>query len=291
MRGSDDLIPNAVVSSRRGLRGYYEPPYPVACGRVDPHSPVKRPRGRDRHRKSDSGLFLDAGALDLGYVETASGSTLDSEKGWLPTIGLGLGLLAYPNAVIPNLYLHLEGRASVGSTAYNGALCDQFGFCTPYQSTTDDRIFTGSAQLGRAFAAGSTAMLTPYSEIGYRYWSRNLGGVGGYGEVYQNWNAMAGLLVQYAPRSRWVLSLSGAAGATFSASMRTFGETFPLGNRLIWRTAGKAGYFLTERTDVTATVEYESFGYRASPVDANGYYEPDSTTHQTTLLLGVGYHF
>lgn len=242
-------------------------------------------------RKADTGVFLDAGALDLDYRETVGGATLDSEKGWLPTIGVGLGLLAYPNATIPNLYLRLDGRASVGSTAYNGAICDQFGFCTPYQSTTNDTIFSGSGKLGRAFAVGPSAMLTPYAEIGYRYWSRDLGGVGGYGEVYQNWEAMAGLMVQYSPRSRWVLSLSGAAGTTFSASMQTFGETFPLGNKLIWRAQGKAGYFLTERTDLSATIEYQSFGYGASPVDANGYYEPDSTTHETTLLLGVGYHF
>lgn len=245
----------------------------------------------DAIRRADNGISLDAGAVDLVYTETAGGAALDTEKGWLPTVGLGLGLLAYPNAPVPDLYARLEARASVGSTAYDGALCDQFGACTPYRSTTRDKIFTGSTQLGRAFEAGRSLMLTPYAEIGYRYWSRDLGGAGGYGEVYQNGNALGGLLVQYSPLSRWVLSLSGAAGTTFCAGMQSFGESFALGSKLIWKARAKAGYRLTGHVELTAVAAYESFGYGASPVDANGYYEPDSTTRETMLLLGFAYRF
>ncbi|MGO8914842.1 MAG: hypothetical protein ACLQJR_02920 [Stellaceae bacterium] len=242
-------------------------------------------------RKADNGVSLDAGETYLDYAETSGGVTADTEKGWLPTVGLGFGMLAFHNAPIPNLYFRLDARASIGSTAYNGALCDQFGFCTPYQSTTNDQIYTGAAQLGRAFELGRAVLLTPFAEIGYRYWSRDLKGIGGYGETYQNWDAMGGLLLQYSPASRWVLSLSGAAGTTFGASVETSGESFPLGSQLIWRTQGKIGYRLSERIELSLSGEYQSFGYGASPVDANGFYEPDSTTHETTLLLGIAYHF
>jgi hypothetical protein len=177
-------------------------------------------------RKADNGVSLDAGATDLDYAETASGTALDTEKGWLPTVGLGFGMLAFPTAPIPNLYFHLDATASFGSSAYNGALCDQFGNCIPYQSTTNDKIFAGAAQLGRAFALSETLMVTPYAEIGYRYWSRDLQGIGGYGETYHNWDGMGGLLAQYSPASRWVLSLSGAAGPPLTRRCRVPARPF-----------------------------------------------------------------
>lgn len=242
-------------------------------------------------RKADNGVTLDAGESYLDYAETASGSTLDTEKGWLPTVGLGFGMLASQNAPISNLFFRLDGRASIGSTTYDGALCDAFGDCTPYDSSTDDKIYTGTGEIGRAVELGPSLLLTPYAEIGYRYWSRNLKGIGGYGEAYENWEGLGGLLLQYSPAQRWVLSLNGAGGTTFAASMKTFGETFSLGNAAIWRAQTKAGYRLTDHIELSLSAEYESFGYGASPVDARGYYEPDSTTHQTTVLLGVAYHF
>jgi hypothetical protein len=248
-------------------------------------------------RKADNGLALDAGASYLDYAETSGGSTLDTEKGWLPTVGLSFGMLAFPNAPIPNLYLHLDARASIGSTAYNGALCDMFGDCVPYQSTTNDQIFTGDLQVGRAFALGRAMMLTPFVEVGYRYWSRDLTGTGGYNEDYTNWDAMGGLLAQLSPAPRWVLSFSGAVGKTFGAEMTTdnsvtgASENFTLGSEITWRLQAKAGYRLTERIELTATAEYSTLSYGASAVDWTGTYEPDSTTRQTTLLMGAVWHF
>lgn len=248
-------------------------------------------------RKADNALTLDAGATYLDYTETQGGTTLDTEKGWLPTVGLSFGMLAFPNAPIPNLYVHLDARASFGSTNYNGGLCDQFGNCIPYQSTTNDQIFTGDLQLGRAFALGRFVMLTPYAEIGYRYWSRDLTGIGGYNEDYKNWDAMGGLLAQVSPAPRWVFTFSGAAGKTFDAVMTTDStitggsENFNLGSELTWRLQAKAGFRLTDRIELTGTAEYSTLSFGASQLDAAGYYEPDSTTHQTTLLLGLAWHF
>lgn len=242
-------------------------------------------------RKADNGLSFDVGATYMDFAETQSGTALDTEKGWLPTVDLGFGMLAFPDAPIGNLYFRLDGRASFGSTNYNGALCDEFGNCTPYQATTNDNIFTGAAQLGRAFEIGRAFLLTPYAEIGYRYWDRDLKGIGGYTENYHNWDAVGGLLVQVSPASRWVLSLSGAAGETFGAAMTTFGESFPLSSEITWRVQAKAGYRATERIELTTTIEYSRLAYGASPVDATGFYEPDSTTRQTTLLIGAVWHF
>lgn len=242
-------------------------------------------------RRADNGVSLDLGAANLDYAETAGGTVLDTEKGWLPTAHLGLGILAFDRAPIPDLYLRADLQGSLGKTAYDGALCDQFGNCVPATATTNDAIVTGAFQAGRAFPLGRSLMLIPFAELGYRYWDRNLKGTGGYPEHYQNWDALGGVLAQYSPATRWVLSLAGAGGSTFGAKMDLSGETFTLGSQAMWRAQGRIGYRLTDRLELTTSVDYVSFGYGASAPDANSYYEPDSTTHQTTLMLGASYHF
>jgi len=244
-------------------------------------------------RNSDNSLSVDFGASYLDYAEKQGGVTLDSEKGWQPTVGVGVGILAEDRAapVLRNLYLRLNGRASAGTTKYDGAMCDQFGNCTSDQGSTDDRIYSLGLQMGRAITLSQTAMLTPFAELGYRHWNRDGLGAGSYSETYGNWDAMGGLMFQYSPVHRWVLSLSGAGGTTFGASMTTGGESFSLGDAAIWRGQGKVGYLVSDRLELTTTAEYQGFSYRASPVDAAGYYEPDSTTNQTTLLVGFAYHF
>ena len=241
--------------------------------------------------KADNALSLDFGASYLNYAETQSGMTLDTEKGWLPTAHIGVGMMASERSPIANLYLHIDSQMSLGTTAYNGALCDQFGNCTPYQSDTYNHFFDSAIQLGRGFPLGNEVIVTPFAEIGYRYWARHAGGIGAYAEDYWNWDGLGGLLAQYSPADRWVLSLEGGAGKTFGADMETSGKKFKLGSELIWRTKAEVGYRLTDHLELTSTAAYESIGFAASAVDTNGYYEPDSTTHQTTLMLGVAYHF
>lgn len=249
-------------------------------------------------RKADNAVSFDFGYSRLSYAETYAGSTLDTEKGWLPTAALGVGLLANDNAggLVRNLYLHLEGRASVGSTQYDGSACDIFGNCTSIQGSTNDQIYSAAVQMGSAFPVGPAVLLTPFAEIGYRHWNREGQGAGGYDESYSNWDAMGGLLAQYSPVERWVLSLSGAGGTTFSARNASYfpnpaGESLPLGNETIWRVQGKLGYRLTGRLELTGTAEFQGFGYGASRTDAYGYMEPASMTHQATLLTGIAYHF
>ncbi len=245
-------------------------------------------------RKSDNSFSVDVGASYLDYAEKrpAGGSTLDSEKGWLPTVGLGVGFLSDEGAspLLRNLYGRLEGRASAGSTDYDGALQDG----TPATGTTDDRVYSFAAQMGRAFPLGQDLLLTPFVEVGYRHWNRDMLGVHGYSETYTNWDAMGGLLAQYSPEHRWVLSASAAGGTTFSPQMSNYIGDFSLGDDAVWRVRGKIGYLVTDKLELTGTAEYQDFSYGISPPVIRGrigYYEPDSTTHQTTLLAGVSYHF
>ena len=244
-------------------------------------------------RKADNAVNVDFGGTYLNYAETSGGTKQDSEIGWMPTVGVGASLLSSDRAVMAlrNLYLHIDGRASYGSTAYDGALCDVFGTCTPYQNSTDDQIYTGSVQVGRAFTLSPHIILTPYGEVGYRHWNRDMRGSYGYTEAYGNGSVLGGLMAQVSPNRRWVITLSAAGGSTFDAAMITGGTTFNLTSETIWRVQGKVGYVLTDRLELTGSAQYQRFSYGASPVNAAGYFEPDSTTEQTTLTVGMAYHF
>ncbi|MDR3436374.1 hypothetical protein [Telmatospirillum sp.] len=249
-------------------------------------------------RRADNAVSLEAGASYLDYGETVKGRTFDTETGWLPTVDVGASFLTDESALYPmlrNIYGRLEGRVNVGSTTYDGAL--QNG--TPIVGSTDNRIFSVALQMGRAFSLDQPILLTPFVEIGYRHWNRDLQGIHGYSETYTNWDAMGGLLAQYSPDSRWVLSASGAAGSTFAAGMSTpillSGQAFGLGSEAIWRTDLKAGYLITDKIELTTRAEYQGFSYGASRTKRvsrfRGAMEPDSSTDQTTLLVGVSYHF
>ena len=250
--------------------------------------------GQDDIWKSDNAVSLDLGGAFLNYGETQDGATLDAERGWLTTVRVGLTLLGDDTAPIRDLYLHADAEMNRGYTTYTGSLCNAFGNCIPDRGTTDDRIFSGALQAGRSFSIGDAVKVIPFAEIGYRYWERRGEGIGGYLEDYQNGDGMGGLLVQFSPIERWVGSLSVAGGTSFAASMNAPEPpvgSFTLGNKPIWRAEAKIGYRFTEHLELTATADYGNFAYGASAVDAAGYFEPDSNTQQTTLLMGLSYHF
>ncbi|MDA8231542.1 MAG: hypothetical protein M0006_09405 [Magnetospirillum sp.] len=249
--------------------------------------------GMNDIRSSDNAVFFSVGGSYMDYWETdaTTGRTADSERGWLPTVRAGADVLASNQARGPlrNLYLHVDTSVSTGSTAYKGALLDG----TPYSGTTNDTIWTTSGRIGRAFALGSQAMLIPFAELGYRRWDRDVG----YTEIYDNWSMMGGLLAQYSPVAKWVISASAAAGTTFDANMHAngpFNAEFNLGDELTWRVGGQVGYAVTRRLEAITSVELTRLGFGSSPAvatDQGYFYEPNSQTYQTTLMVGLAYHF
>lgn len=248
-------------------------------------------------KKADNAVTLEAGAMHMNYKERVDGGVVDSEKGWLPAGHLGVSYLAFDQAPITNLYVHLDVDGSHGSTKYGGAIISTG---QPWYESDNDTVISTDLQLGYAFPIGNTLMLTPYGEIGYRYWDRQITG-GGYAssndEEYTNFEGMVGLLAQFSPISRLVLSLSGSGGTTFGGSMKSsaVSGTYDLGDHHIWRVQGRVGFRVTEQFELTGSATYEEFGFGASPCYAVSSttctFEPDSTTHQMKVLAGFAYHF
>lgn len=242
-------------------------------------------------RASDSALEFDVGGTDLKYGETNSGTTLDTETGWMPSFDAGLTWLMPSNAsIFSDTYLHLDGQATFGNTHYNGGLQNlQTGVVTPYSGTTNDQIYQINGKIGHFFAVDEGVAVTPYIDLGFRSWQRQLTGPGGYNESYTNGEAMGGLMLQVSPIPRLVLSASGAIGSTLGPEMNTQGTTYNLGSSTVWRADGKLGFALTPKFELTGDVQYSGFAYDQSQTLGGGF-EPNSYTHQLTLLTGIAYH-
>ncbi len=253
--------------------------------------------GIDDIRKSDNSVGVSLGGTYLDYRELDSGTglTLDSERGWLANLGGEANLLAAPNAVglLRNLYLHVDGGAAFGQTTYNGAYWNG----TPASGTTDDTVWNGAVRVGRGFELGSSAMVIPFTELGYRWWDRNGQGAGGYDETYHSWDVMAGLLAQYSPAAKWVLSANAALGNTFGAGIvvgSPFSTSTSLGDALTWRAGGRVGYTFSRRMEMFTEADVTRLGYGASPWINSGQgvvMEPTSQTYETAIKVGVAYHF
>lgn len=258
-------------------------------------------RNIDSIYHEDSGVWLSSGATYMDYAETSSGATLDSETGSIPEVQMGTGVLIPDRAppLLRNLYLRFDGAYKSGGTAYNGALQNIVtGATTPYSTTTDDTVWSASGRVGRGLPlgnlAGHSGMLIPFAELGYRHWDRNLTGPYGYDEVYQNWDFMGGVLLQLAVTPKWIVSVNGAIGSTFSARMDTGGVKFPLGDALTWRGGGQVSYNFARHLEVFGAIDVSRLGFGASPAEYTNQryyaYEPTSTTYESSFRMGVAYH-
>ncbi|HUN50713.1 MAG TPA: hypothetical protein VMU42_06335 [Candidatus Sulfotelmatobacter sp.] len=257
--------------------------------------PVAAPADMYDLRQSDNDIAVETGVTRFQYRETVGGSVLDSEKSYLPTVTLSGRILTDAQApgLLQNLYLELHEQGAFGTANYVGSLQDG----TPFDGSTSERILNFSARFGHGFEIGGNAMLVAFGDIGYRDWSRNLQGPGGYGEEYGNTEAMAGLLGQISPLPRLVLSLEGAGGLTFRSSMTAgapFNATFDLGSEPTWRTGGRIGYAITKSLEITGSADYTRLKFGASRLVDTAVgpaFEPDSSTQETTVQLGLAYHF
>jgi hypothetical protein len=241
-------------------------------------------------RGSDNALWAAFGTSFLNYKETIAPPDIpDSEHGWMPSIALGGSFLGNNG-----LYMALEGDYSFGNADYNGALLDNNGiYDIPYKGTTQESIANFDGKVGEGFALGGNFMFIPYADLGFHTWDRKGQSSAlayGFDEKYENFQALAGLLLQFAPTNRLVLSAYGSGGTTFAAQMKTYGTTFDLGSSGVYKLGGKVGFDLTKHTEMFTALDYHYFSYGQSPMNRIGY-EPTSHTSDTAVRVGVSYHF
>lgn len=257
-------------------------------------------------RAADRAVEFDVGASNLRYGESVNNATFDTENGWMPNLGLGITWLSRDDGSwTSNTYLHLDGQAAFGQTDYNGGIQGIIGntiINLPYQTKTDDEIYTVSAKAGHMFFLAEGFSLTPYLDLGYRSWYRNVNGgpfryngstyyVSSSKENYQNFQTGGGFMAQYSPLPRLVLTGSAQYGSIFSPTMTTQGVTYNLGSQEIYEIEGRVGYAITPRFELISDARFTGFGFNKSDLNySTGAYEPDSYSHQLTVVGGIAYH-
>lgn len=231
----------------------------------------------------------------VDYTETNNGmftsplGTMDTETGHVP--GFALSISTMQDLWLGNDYIEVEYDHSHGNTDYIGGYISP---PTPYGSVTGTStavLENYSARYGVGMALGDKLMLTPYGELGHHEWDRGVN----LGEIYTHDYYGIGLLAQYSPFGKLVLSANLLAGSTFASNIIVNGVfSGPLGNSTLARAGVAADFAFTRNIHANIGVDYTSFSYGISsfyPYGSGAAGEPDSKTRYTTARVGLGYAF
>jgi len=248
-------------------------------------------------KASNNQLVFGIMSTNVDYTETGSGifgtptGTLDTEKGRVP--GYSLSVSTMQDLWLGNDYIEAEYDHASGNTEYVGGLVGPPP--TPYGSvvgTSGASLTNYSARYGAGLIVNDRLMLTPYIEFAHHEWDRGVNS----GELYTSNYSGIGVLGQYSPASRLVLSANALFGRTFGNNIDITGAfSGALGNSNLYRAGAAADYAFTKNFHLNVGVDYTSFEYGISAVYpvGGGYvaWEPDSKTNYTTLRVGLGYGF
>ena len=237
----------------------------------------------------------------LAYEENGNGilgspvGLLDTEKGYVP--GWGLGLTFMGNVLLDKDYVDLEFSHSTGHTDYVGALIGGGGFGS-VTGTSSARLLDLSARIGEGFSVSQNFMLTPFLELGHHKWYRGINA----GETYNHSYWGGGLLAQTSIGNKFVLSVNGMIGRTFSSTIDVASSSIPgfsgdLGNATTYRFGASVDYAITKDIHINLGVDHTRFKYgmtKLFPIPGfPGFFqwEPDSKSRYTVFNAGVGLAF
>jgi hypothetical protein len=237
-----------------------------------------------------SSTLVDYREYGNGFLGTPTG-LLDQESGPVPGVALAASGMAKENY----FYWQASYGYSSGGTDYTGALMG--GTFGSYVGVSGAVLVDLGARIGRGLAFRDAFMLTPYLELGSHEWERGVN----YGEIYNHHYYGLGLMGQYSPVDRFVLSVNALYGRTFGAHIfvnsgpLANGFSGALGNSPLSRLGAAADYAFTRQLHGNVAVEYTRFRYGMSaayPVGGNNVaWEPESTTHYMLFKVGLGAAF
>ena len=246
-------------------------------------------------------LFYPVSRLNYGepsnadalYPDRSLGAPYyDTENGWLHGVG---GAITGMDSE-EKLYIHGSYQLVTGPVSYVGA-CGSPGNLSACQGTSDARIGDGAFRLGKGFIAGEHVMLTPYAELGYHFWQRNLGPQQPQ-ENYQHHTWSVGGMLQYAPFAPHtsgmgtVITADLSVGKIYDSRINVPGElaNAPLGQKPIIQMGVDIDWLLTSALSFFTGFHYTYFSYGQSPVQ-NAAMEPISYTQFYTLSAGARLSF
>jgi hypothetical protein len=234
---------------------------------------------------SNNQLGVQFVATHFDYKEVYRGELLDTEKGWVPGIGVSVSLMR--NWGVENLYLNARVSYLSGETDYKGSYIGSDAGYGSVVAKSDADVWDVDFRVGKGFALRRDFMVTPFFGLGFHDWDRGVNE----GEDYSHGYYGVGLLLQYSPTGKLVLSVDGLIGRTFNSHIDVAGPdgfSGDLGDSTIYKLGFSGDYALSRSLHLTGGVEYTHFKYGQSDV-YNGYLEPPSKTSNVTAKVGLGY--
>lgn len=197
---------------------------------------------------------------------------------------------------VRNVYGQLKFGYNTGGIAYKGAVFNPNTDATsPYDSTDRSTMYRILGRVGKGFAFGDNAMVTPYVAAGYQHWNRHLVGPYGYTEDYSALLTGVGVKGQYSLNQRLVLGANAEFLAVVDGQMTPNLYNGMLGTA-DFKTSGEevlglnADYQLTRSIHAFGGVEYTHYNYTGGLLN-QGYYEPSSSTDLFSVDAGIAYSF
>ena len=246
--------------------------------------------------QANNQLSLSVGAHHQDYHEPSTFDTipgdLDSEKGSQFTAGL-TAVRQGSLFGINDVYTSASAFVTAGKTHYTGYLLSTWAAKT---DSTDNVSGDVELRLGKAFRFGSRSQfqVVPYVQYAYHIWSRTIGTDAA--EVYSHHTLGGGVLGQYAPTRKLVLSANISVSEMLGAQMRKDQyPTFQVQNRPVTEVGLGLDYAVTRHLHASANYRFTKFHYGKSANVAGpqggDWFEPSSRTTEQVVTVGLGYSF
>jgi hypothetical protein len=225
--------------------------------------------------------------------EDYDGSWLDSETGWLDGIHV-----AYKNKnPDTNQYWQITYEQTDHDTQYDGSYWDG----TPCTSTTDNKFNT--AEFIFANPISDMGNVYGFIGVGFRSWERILSV--SQSEKYSWWYMPVGFRWEYSVTDKWEGAVDVTAKIMFNGKMKGYMTDYDntkvnLGNKPGLKIALPCTYKISSQVGliITPWYEYSSIGQSnevlltgSGPYAGYYTYEPDSTTNQYGIDLGIKVSF
>jgi len=230
--------------------------------------------------------------LSMDYVETANdGRFLDSETSDYSNIA-GVEMeyaldFAKGHGGADKSSLEFDLSYLQGESNYDGFLQSGGTIVSSLQSLTKNKIIEPRVRW-RETTKGDSYDVSLFTSVGYRYWRRDLGSQYGYREEYTWAYGDVGVNFTF-HEGNWHLGFEGAYQRAYKPTMYAAiggGLDFDLGTTSGYNFNIPLRYDVNEQTSIELVYDYNSWNISASNV-VNGYYEPDSTTKNKTIKLGL----